>query len=100
MRFTFDAELYRWAARKELWTFVDLPEDAADMIREVVGDQTGGWGSVRVDARIGGSAFRTSIFPGGESGTYLLPVKRAVREAEGLELGELVTDVEIDLVDF
>ncbi|MET0162759.1 MAG: DUF1905 domain-containing protein [Microbacteriaceae bacterium] len=100
MRFTFDAELYRWAARKELWTFVDLPEDAADMIREVVGDQTGGWGSVRVDARIGGTGFRTSIFPGGESGTYLLPVKKAVREAEGLLLGDLVEGVEVELVDF
>lgn len=100
MRFTFDAELYRWAARKELWTFVDLPEDAADMIREVVGDQTGGWGSVRVNARIGDSEFRTSIFPGGESGTYLLPVKKAVREAERLELGDLVEGVEVELVDF
>ncbi len=99
MRYVFDAELYRWTARRELWTFVDVPADAGAEIREVVGDLAGGWGSVRVDARIGRTTFRTSIFPG-DGTTYVLPVKRAVREAERLELGTRITGVEIDLVDF
>ena len=42
-----------------------------------------GWGALRVEARIGATRWTTSIFPGdGES--WLLPVKRGVREAEGL----------------
>lgn len=99
MRYVFDAVLYRWTARRELWTFVDVPADAGREIREVVGERTGGWGSVRVDARIGSSTFRTSIFPGADE-TFVLPVKRAIREAEGLTLDALVRGVEVELVDF
>ncbi|SDI00967.1 DUF1905 domain-containing protein [Agrococcus jejuensis] len=98
MRYQFDAVLYRWTARRELWTFVDLPAEAGREIREVVGSLTGGFGSVRVDARIGASRFRTSIFPGAD-GTYVLPVKRAVRDAEGLTLDALVRGVVVELVD-
>lgn len=98
MRYEFDALLYRWSARRELWTFVDVPADAGREIREVVGALAGGFGAVRVDARIGATTFRTSIFPGAD-GTYVLPVKRAVRDAEGLALDALVRGVAIELVD-
>lgn len=98
MRYEFDAELYRWTARRELWTFVDVPADAAAEIREVAGSLAGGFGSLRVDATIGRTWFRTSIFPGSD-GVFVLPVKRAVREAEGLRLGQVVTGVAIELVD-
>ncbi|AMM21516.1 hypothetical protein AX769_16930 [Frondihabitans sp. PAMC 28766] len=99
MRFTFTNELWRWAARRELWTFVTLSPEADDQIVAMVGDMTNGWGSIRVDARVGQTSFRTSIFPAGDQGAYVLPVKRAVRDAEGLELGVRVT-AEIVLVDF
>lgn len=99
MRYVFDAALYRWTARRELWTFVDVPAQAGSEIREVVGALAGGFGAVRVDARIGATTFRTSIFRG-DGDTYVLPVKRAVRDAEGLEVGDVLQDVVIDLVDF
>lgn len=100
MRFTFDAVLYRWAARRELWTFVDLPGPASAEIREVVAGRAGGFGSVRVEARIGGSLFRTSIFPGGEDSAYVLPVKRAVREREGLVVDAPVSSIEVEVLGF
>jgi hypothetical protein len=31
---------------------------------------------------------RTSLFPDSKAGTYLLPVKRAVRDAEHLDAGD------------
>jgi hypothetical protein len=95
MRYLFDAELWRWAARAELWTFVALPRDASDEIREIAGDLAGGFGSLPVSARIGRSSWRTSIFPEAQRG-YVLPVKAAVRRAEGLDLGDEVT-VEVEL---
>ena len=98
MRYAFDAELYRWAARRELWTFVDVPAEMGAEIREVVGRRMGGFASVRVDARIGSTRFRTSIF-GGAGDAFVLPVKRSVRDAEGLEVGALVRGIEIELVD-
>ncbi|WP_295661511.1 DUF1905 domain-containing protein [uncultured Nocardioides sp.] len=67
------------------WHFVTVPaEAAADIVLEA--GPRRGFGSVRVEARIGSTAWHTSLFP--ESvGTMVLPVKRAVRLAEGLEAG-------------
>lgn len=78
--------LWRWESRRELWTFVSLPEDISAELAENTAGLEGGFGSLPVDVRIGGTRFRTSIFPGAD-GRYALPVKRSVREAEGLELG-------------
>jgi hypothetical protein len=36
---------------------------------------------------VGATSWRTSIFPDSKTGTYLLPVKKAVRTAERLEPG-------------
>ena len=41
---------------------------------------------------------RTSIFPDGKRGTYVLPIKEAVRRAEGLAPG-VTAKVRIVLVD-
>jgi hypothetical protein len=54
-----------------------------------------GFGSISVRAQIGGTAFETSIFPSDD--TFVLPVKKAVRVAEGLEPGDAV-EVELEVV--
>ena len=70
------------------WYFVALPEGTADL---VAGAPPGSpFGSLRVVATIGATQWRTSIFPDRRRGTYLLPVKKAVRRAEGLEDGTVV----------
>lgn len=80
------------------WHFVSLPEDVADEIAERSAGRTRGFGSVRVEVTIGASTWRTSLFPDGRRGTYVLPVKRAVRTAEGLAAGSSA-DVELRLLD-
>jgi hypothetical protein len=76
------------------WHFVSLPPDAADAVADTGAGRgaggSGGFGSVRVEATIGGSTWRTSLFPDTKRATYLLPVKRAVREAEQLSDGDAV----------
>jgi Domain of unknown function (DUF1905) len=72
------------------WYFVTLPLDAAVEVRLAASvHKKRGWGSVRVEARIGGSVWRTSVFPEKESQSYLLPLKADVRRAEGLIEGSL-----------
>jgi hypothetical protein len=44
---------------------------------------------VPVEARIGDAVFTTSLFP--KDGGYLLPVKSAVRKAQGISAGDAVT---------
>jgi hypothetical protein len=95
----FDAELWLWEARRdESWTFVSLPAEASEDIRDLAGGSRRGFGSLRVRVTVGGSQWRTSIFPDSKRGAYVLPVKRAVRKAEGLEAGDIAS-VTLELVD-
>lgn len=95
----FDAELWIWDARRaESWTFVSLPVEASEEIRDVAGGPRRGFGSLRVRVTVGGSTWTTSIFPDNARGCYVLPVKRAVRRAEALQEGDITT-VTVTLID-
>src|SRR5665648_1250152 len=90
MTYEFDAAPWLWAARQaDTWTFVSLPTDIADEILDLAGGVSRGLGSLRVDVTIGDTDWRPSIFPS-TSGTYVLPVKKAVRTAEGSTTGDTV----------
>lgn len=78
------------------WFFVSVPTDVADEIAELTDGRTGGFGSVRVHVRTGGSRWSTSLFPSKQNATYVLPMKKSVRVAENLGDGDLV-DVEVTL---
>lgn len=87
----FTDEMYRWEARVDAdWYFVAMPEDLSAEVAELQGPYRRGFGAVRVQATVGSSSWRTSIFPGGD-GRYVLPLKRAIRDAEGLREGRPVT---------
>jgi hypothetical protein len=85
-RFTFDAVVWEHTSTGA-WHFVSLPESDADDIDEMFGHNAAGFGSIRVDVTIGSTRWQTSIFPDTKRGTYVLPVKKAVRAAEGLVAG-------------
>jgi Domain of unknown function (DUF1905) len=96
----FDAELWMWDARRaDSWTFVSLPGDASEEIRDLAAGSRRGFGSLRVRVKVGGSTWATSIFPGSGGGAYVLPIKRAVRQAEALDVGDIAT-VSVELIDF
>ena len=80
------------------WHFVSLPNDLADEIADAADSSKPGFGSVRVSVTVGATTWLTSIFPDSKRGTYVLPVKKAVRVAEGIELGDTVT-VDLEVVD-
>lgn len=86
---TFSSALWRREAR-DAWRFVTVSADLTDALRLGAGPPRG-FGSVRVEATVGGTTWRTSVFPDSRGGSYVLPVKRAVREAEDLDDGDQVT---------
>ncbi|MEV6768635.1 DUF1905 domain-containing protein [Nocardia sp. NPDC051030] len=88
-RYSFSAELWVWEG-PAAWYFVNLPEGVADEIEELFGQRAGGFGSVRVKVEVGESRWATSIFPSKKHATYMLPMKKTVREAEGLSVGDSV----------
>lgn len=97
--YEFTAPLAPWREdRPDAWVFAHLPTDVADEIADVAAPLERGFGSVRVEVTMGGSTWRTSLFPDSHRGTYSLPVKREVRRAEGVEVGDVVR-VRVRLLD-
>ena len=101
-RFTQRAALWRWvSANGANLYFLRFTGEVAEAIsalavmRRLERGRRRGWGSLQVEARIGTARWMTSIFPG-DGDSWLLPVKRAVREAEGLIEGQ-DTMVEVSL---
>lgn len=88
--FTFSAEVWEWDG-KAAWHFVSLPDDVADDIEERHGHAAAGFGSLRVEVTVGRTTWQTSVFPDSKRATYLLPLKKAVRAAEGLSTGTHAT---------
>jgi hypothetical protein len=89
----FTAELWVWDARRQdTWTFVTLPPDVSAAVEDEADAQgpRAGFGSVRVEVELGPSVWRTSVFPDKASGCFVLPVKKAVRGAIGVEEGDPV----------
>lgn len=85
----FTAELWLYPGEAG-WYFLTLPTHVADDIDEEVGERAG-FGSVPVEVTVGSTTWTTSIFPDRASASFVLPVKKAVRSAESLEAGRLVT---------
>lgn len=82
----FAGEIVEWRGPAP-YHFVQLPPDEADLVDEVKAE-VAYWGVVPVTARLGATSFTTSMFP--REGTYFLPLKDAVRRAEGVALGDVV----------
>ena len=95
-QWSFRAPVRQW--REGTWRFVTVPEAVSDEVDEALGDGAGGFGSVRVEVTVGATVWRTSLFPSAEAGAYVLPVKKAVRVAEGLA-DDAVAEVTIRLVE-
>jgi hypothetical protein len=91
MELEFKEKLWRWQGdAPAAWHFITLPVDAAGQIKFAVG-QRKGFGMVRLSAQIGMTRWKTSVFSDKKSGSFLLPVKAAVRKSERLKAGQMVS---------
>jgi hypothetical protein len=95
--YDFEGALYEWEG-PAAWHFITVPVGISDEIAARTEGFTNGFGSVRVRARIGGSAWQTSLFPDAKQQAYVLPVKKAVRQAEALDAGAIAR-VHLELAD-
>jgi hypothetical protein len=94
VRFAAPLQVWRGAAHGGIG-YVVIEGEAAEAIgahelmRRLELGQRRGFGSVKVTVRVGGSEWRTSVFPQ-KSGRWFLPVKKAIQRAEGLAEGAAV----------
>jgi hypothetical protein len=83
----FTGDVWFWKGPAP-WYFVTVPPDHARSLREILSTVTYGWGMIPVSARIGDTEWTTAMWP--KDGSYILPIKSAVRKAEKLEEGDTV----------
>lgn len=88
-RFEMRAKVWLYPG-EAAWHFASVPKKQSALMRERFGSTARGFGSLKVRATIGGSSWTTSVFPDKESGTYMLPLKSAVRKKEGIAAGATV----------
>jgi hypothetical protein len=86
MDFQFEGPVVEWRGPAPFY-FVAIPEEeSADIKFAAKGMEY--WGQVPVMVRIGDAEFTTALFP--KDGSYLLPLKDAVRKSAGLEVDQVV----------
>ena len=94
---TCSAKLWLWSGEGAgSWHFATVEGEAAEAIsaheamRRLELGSGRGFGSVKVEAQIGDTNWKTSVFPNKQHGGWILPVKAAVRKAEGIAAGDEV----------
>ena len=88
MELEFAGELWFWRGPAP-FHFVTVPDAECAELAELARVVSYGWGMVPVTATLGGTEWTTSLFP--KDGQYLVPIKDAVRSAERIEVGDVVT---------
>jgi hypothetical protein len=84
----FDGKLWYWRGPSP-YHFITVPEEACVGLHAVSVVVSYGWGMIPVNGRIGETEFATSLFP--KDGGYVVPIKDAIRKAEGLAVGDTVS---------
>ena len=86
MQLTFSGEVFHWRGpAPHHWVAVP-DEDSEELAARP--ELSYGWGCIPAVVSVGGTRFETSLMP--KDGRYLVPIKVAVRRAEGIELGDTI----------
>jgi hypothetical protein len=85
---TFSGEIFYWRGPSP-FHFVATPDPITEEIAAVAPKVSYGWGMVPGAVRLGGTEFDTALWP--KDGRYLVPLRDAVRRAEDVDDGDIVT---------
>ena len=88
MHLEFSGDVWFWRGPSP-YHFVTVPDEECAELEMASAFVSYGWGMIPVAARIGATAWTTSLFP--KDGGYIVPLKDAVRRAEGLDVGDTVS---------
>lgn len=87
--FEIRGKVVRYTADTASWYFVYLDDRTTAAIR-AARTKTVGFQYVPVEATLGATVWRTTLFPT-KAGPYLLALKARVRQAEGIREGQMVS---------
>jgi hypothetical protein len=88
MDLEFSAEMWVWRGPSP-FHFITVPDEESEQLQSASAIVTYGWGMIPVEARVGSTEWTTSLFA--KDGGYVVPLKDAVRRAERIDVGDVVT---------
>jgi hypothetical protein len=88
MDLEFTGEVWFWRGPSP-FHFVTVPAEEGSALEATAGLVSYGWGMIPVTATLGDTCWTTSLYP--KEGSYVVPLKDAVRRAESVEVGDTVT---------
>ena len=88
MILTFSADVFYWRGPSP-FHFVAVPPDECVELHAISSLVTYGWGMIPVNVTVGETEFYTALFP--KDGGYFVPLKAAIRKAEQIDVGDIVT---------
>jgi Domain of unknown function (DUF1905) len=83
----FSGEVWHWRGPAP-FHFVSVPEPECGALEDASPEVSYGWGMIPAKVGISATEFATALWP--KDGGYIVPLKTAVRRAEGIELGDVV----------
>jgi hypothetical protein len=84
----FSTEIWYWRGPAPFY-FATVPDEFARDIHDIADELTYGWGMIPATVSLGGSTWPTSLWP--KDGSYIVPIKAAIRRAESVDAGQPVT---------
>ncbi len=87
--FSFSAKVWLYPGAAA-WHFASVDEKTTEEIDSYFKDFKHGFGSLPVSATVGKTTWKTSIFPDSKTNTYLLPLKKDVRQKEKINEGDKI----------
>jgi hypothetical protein len=87
MQLEFSGPVWYWRGPAP-FHFVTVPPDEAALIESVSKQVSYGWGMVPATVTVGATTTTTALWP--KNGGYIVPLKDAVRRAEGIEIDDEV----------
>jgi hypothetical protein len=84
VKFEFESKVIEWRGPAPFY-FATTPNAVTREIETSAGHLSYGWGCIPVDITVGNTTLYTALIP--REGTYYVPLKVALRKAEGIELG-------------
>ena len=92
MNFSFTGTIIEWRGPAPFY-FIETPARYASEIKAISAEKSYGWGVLHAMVTIKNLTFKTALFP--KQGTYLVPLKNAVRLPLEVAVGDKVK-VELD----
>lgn len=93
--YSFKAKLWKHDGPSG-WFFVSVPIATSKRIRRSHLSSEEGWGRLKTKATIGRTSWQTAVWFDSKRGRYLLPVKKTIREKEGIKPNKTVS-VQLEL---